>query len=197
MDFAFQIQDWMDQTFFFDPMRTSYPDYLGSYFKKHQELPAINSNGYTEGAASAYAMALRTGRDVERRRRTLVLGVRFAMQLQYESYDSTFFLPVPDTGMGGFRYNLQFARNRNDYSYHAMSTLSQALEFLRPEDYPAIHPVELPQSLWEASGEQGTGPEEAAPAPEPAGDGGPASSSDGGVAGDGGVTHAADAAPAQ
>lgn len=49
--------------------------------------------------------------------------------------------------MGGFRYNLNFSRSRNDYSYHAISALSQALQFLRPQDYPAQTPVSLPQTL--------------------------------------------------
>ena len=151
-DFAFELQDWMDSFFFYFPERTPYPDYLGAYYKHHWETPAINSNGYTEGAAAAYALALRTGRDVERRRQILVLGVRFALQLQYESYDTTFFLPDPRTAMGGFRYHLNRTRSRNDYSYHAMSALSQALEFLRPQDYPAEHPIPLPRTLTEADG---------------------------------------------
>jgi hypothetical protein len=158
-DFAFVLQDWMDEAFFFDGPRTSYPDYLGSYYKHHWELPAINSSGYTEGAGAAYDLALRTGRDVERHRQVLILGARFAMQLQYEGYPTTYFLPDPPTAMGGYSYNLNFARLRNDYSYHAMSALSQALSYLRPQDYPAVNPVELPPTLRMAQGSPPSPPE--------------------------------------
>ena len=178
-DFAFELQDWMDSTFFYLPERTPYPDYLGAYYKHHWETPAINSNGYTEGAAAAYALALRTGRDVERRRQILVLGVRFALQIQYESYDTTFFLPDPRTAMGGFRYNLNRTRSRNDYSYHAMSALSQALEFLRPQDYPAEHPIPLPRTLSSARGEPLSEVEPEIPAGD-AGPGGADAGADGG-----------------
>lgn len=172
VDFAFQIQDWMDDTFFFDAERTPYVDYLGSYFKHHWEQPAINSNGYTEGAAAAYAMALRTGRDVERRRQVLLLGVRFALQIQYAGYDTTYFIPDPQTAMGGFRYNLNGSRSRNDYSYHAMSALSQAVTFLRPQDYPAVTPIPMPRTLAGVLGEApAAGPQPAADAAPP--DGGP------------------------
>jgi hypothetical protein len=150
--FAFELQDWMDETYFFDERRSAYPDYLGAYYKHHAELPAINSSGYTEGAAAAYALALRTGRDIERRRRVLVLGVRFALQIEYEGYATTYYVPDPETAMGGFRYNLNFSRSRNDYSYHAMSALAQAVANLRPEDYPAVSPIELPATLRLALG---------------------------------------------
>lgn len=185
-DFAFELQDWIDSIFFYDPERTPYADYLGAYYKHHWEPPAINSNGYTEGAAAAYALALRTGRDVERRRQTLVLGIRFALQLQYESYDTTFFLPDPRTAMGGFHYHLTRTRSRNDYSYHAMSALAQALEFLPPEDYPAETPIPLPRTLDAALGQRdshGSGATEGDAGP-PAGE-----SLDGGL-GDGGSNDA-------
>lgn len=182
-DFAFELQDWMDDTFFYTPARTPYPDYLGSYYKHHWETPAINSNGYTEGAAAAYALALRTGRDIERRREILLLGVRFALQIQYEGYATTYYLPDPQTAMGGFRYNLNFSRSRNDYSYHAMSALAQAYEFLRQEDYPAQTPLPLPRTLSEAEGE---------PAPSDV-SGDPEADADAGL--DGGVSTNGDAAP--
>jgi hypothetical protein len=146
-DFAFELQDWVDDTFLYDAARSPYPDYLGSYFKHHYELPAINSSGYSEGAAAAYALALRTGRDVERRRQTLLMGARFALQIQFEGYATTYYLPDAETAMGGYRYTLNFSRSRNDYSYHAMSALAQAVEFLREQDYPNERPVPLPLTL--------------------------------------------------
>ena len=188
-DFAFELQNWMDDTFFFDPERTSYPDYMGSYYKHHAELPAINSSGYTEGAAAAYDLALRTGRDVERRRRTLIHGVRFAMQIQYEGYATSYYVPNPRTAMGGFRYNLNFSRSRNDYSYHAMSALAQAVAFLRAQDYPAVNPVLLPPTLQLAQGtaeeipaeEEDDGAEEIPDAGPPSPDGEPPAPDGGGA----------------
>lgn len=147
---AESLSDWMDEAFLFDADRTAYPDYLGAYFKTHRELPAINSCGYTEGAAAMFAIALRTGRDVERRRRSLLYGFRFAMQLQYEGDATTFWIPDPDVAMGGFRYHLGASRLRNDYSYHAMSALGHGVTYLRDQDWPAATPVPLPESLRDA-----------------------------------------------
>jgi len=148
-DFAFQLQDWMDEMFLWDARTTPYPDYLGAYFKRHDELPAINGCGYTEGAAAAFAIAKRVGRDVERRRRAVVLGVRFAMQLQYTWRGNMFWIPDTPTALGGYRFHLTATRLRNDYSYHAMSAIGQAALFLGEEDYPARRPIELPEALAE------------------------------------------------
>jgi len=145
--FAEEMSDWIDELFLFDEHRTAYPDYLGAYFKTHRELPAINSCGYTEGAAAMFAIALRTGREVERRRRALFFGLRFAMQVQYESDATTFWVPDPDVAMGGFRYHLGASRLRNDYSYHAMSALGHAVNYIRDQDWPARSPIPLPESL--------------------------------------------------
>lgn len=148
-DFAFQLQDWMDEMFLWDARTTPYPDYLGAYYKRHDELPAINGCGYTEGAAAAFAIAKRVGHDVERRRRAVVLGVRFAMQLQYTWRGNTFWIPDTGTALGGYRFHLTATRLRNDYSYHAMSAIGQAALFLGEEDYPARRPIDLPEALAE------------------------------------------------
>lgn len=132
---AFELQDWLEAAFFYTPERARWPDWLGASFKTHIEPPAINSCQYIEGAAAAFALGKRLGNDVERRRRTLLLGARFCLQLQYDSYGSTFFLPEPDSALGGFRYTLAHLHLRNDYSYHAMNALAQAVRYLEPEDY--------------------------------------------------------------
>lgn len=134
-DIAFEMQDWLDHEFFYSPQRSRYADWRGGAFKVHSELPAVNSCQYLEGAAAALAIARRVGRDVERRQQVVVLGARFCLQLQYDSYGSTFFLPDPDEAMGGFRYTLGHLHLRNDYSYHVMAALAQAVEVLNPEDY--------------------------------------------------------------
>lgn len=149
VDLAFQLQDWMDEMFLWDARTTPYPDYLGGYYKRHDELPAINGCGYTEGAAAAFAIAKRVGRDVDRRRQAVVLGVRYAMQLQYTWRGNTFWIPDPATALGGYRFHLTATRLRNDYSYHAMSAIGQAALFLGPEDYPARRPIRLPPALAE------------------------------------------------
>jgi len=150
-DWALHLQDWMDDMFLFDTRNSQYADYVGSYFKSHRELPAINSCGYTEGAAAAYAIAKRVGRDLDKRRLAVVLGVRYALQVQYDSYDSSYYLVDPAIALGGFRYHLGTTRLRNDYSYHAMSALAQSVEFLEPEDYPASKPIRIPATMAQLS----------------------------------------------
>lgn len=158
-DFAFELVDFVDSTFQSDLERSQYADYLGSYFKTQQELPAINSCGYTEGAAAAFAVALRTGEHVDERRRSLVTGVRFVLQLQYHPDRSLFYALDPESTSGGFRYNLSFSRVRNDYMYHAMNALALAAMSLRPEDYPAQAGFgEVPEILEPAFEGLQTGP---------------------------------------
>lgn len=136
-DIAFEMQDWIDQEFFLSEQRATYPDYLGGYFKMYRELPAINSCQYSEGSGAAYAMAKRINHRPEHYRKILLLGMRFCLQLQYDSVGSTFFLPVSDEAMGGYRYTLGHLRLRNDYNYHAMAAIAQAVEYLEVSDYPA------------------------------------------------------------
>ncbi|MCP4605139.1 MAG: hypothetical protein GY847_32240 [Proteobacteria bacterium] len=151
-DIAFEQQDWIDDEFFWYLNRSQYPDYAGSAFKVHRELPAINSCQYIEGAAAAYDLAKRVGKNEEIRRQVVVHGMRFCLQTQFDSYDSTFFLPVPEEAMGGYRYTLGHLRLRNDYNYHAMAAIAQAVEYLNPDDYPAERPLRIPPVLKELLG---------------------------------------------
>lgn len=142
-ELGFEAQDWIDDEFFWWQNRAQYPDYVGASFKVHKELPAVNSCQYAEGAAAAYDIAKRIGRDVEKRRQVVVHSMRFCLQLQYEDYDNMFFLPVPEEALGGYRYTLGHLRLRNDYNYHAMAAIAQAAEYLEPEDYPAERPLHI------------------------------------------------------
>lgn len=140
-EIAFEQQEWIDKEFFYYPNRAKYPDYVGASFKMHYELPAINSCQYAEGAAAAYNIALKVNKlsankvDIERMRQVVLQSMRFCLQLQFTDYSNTFFIPVPEEVMGGYRYTIGHLRLRNDYSYHAMAAIAQALEYLREEDY--------------------------------------------------------------
>lgn len=153
-EIAFEQQGWIDDEFFWYPERSQYPDYTGASFKVHKELPAINSCQYSEGAAAAYDLAKRVGRNEEARRKLLIHGMRYCLQTQYDGYGSTFFLPVPSEAMGGYRYTLGHLRLRNDYNYHAMAAIAQAVEYLEPDDYPAERPMRIPPTLSELLGGQ-------------------------------------------
>lgn len=139
-DIAFEMQDWMDQEFFYTPQRSRYADWLGGSFKLHSELPAVNSCQYIEGASAAFALAKRLDHDVARRREVVVLGARFCLQLQFDGYGSTFYLPEPAEALGGYRYTLSHLHLRNDYSYHAMAALAQAVSYLDDDDYRLAAP---------------------------------------------------------
>jgi hypothetical protein len=138
VDLAYEMQSWIDTEIYYFTSRSAYPDYIGASYKTHRELPAINACQFTEGSSAAFEIAKRSGRDIELRRDVVLTGVRFCLQLQYDSYGSTFFTPIPGEVMGGYRYHLGALRLRNDYSYHALSAIAQSVEFLRPEDYNAI-----------------------------------------------------------
>ncbi len=153
-DLGFETQDWIDNEFFWWMKRAQYPDYVGASFKVHRELPAVNSCQYAEGAAAAYDIAKRTGKNVEQRRQVVVHSMRYCLQLQYEDYDNMFFLPVPEEALGAYRYTLGHLRLRNDYNYHAMAAIAQAVEYLEPEDYPAERPLKIPPIMSELLGGQ-------------------------------------------
>jgi hypothetical protein len=151
-DIAFEQQDWIDDEFFWYLNRAQYPDYVGSAFKVHRELPAINSCQYIEGAAAAYDLAKRVKKNEEIRRQVVVHGMRFCLQTQFDDYASTFFLPVPKEAWGAYRYTIGHLRLRNDYNYHAMAAIAQAVEYLNPDDYPAERPLRIPPVLRELLG---------------------------------------------
>ncbi|MBN2340411.1 MAG: hypothetical protein JXX29_00585 [Deltaproteobacteria bacterium] len=153
-ELGLMAQDWIDQEFFWWQHRAQYPDYVGASFKVHRELPAVNSCQYAEGASAAYAIAKRVGRDVEERRQVVVHSMRYCLQVQHESYDSTFFVPNPVDAMGGFKYTLGHLRVRNDYNYHAMAAIAQAAEYLEPDDYPAVRPLRILPVLNELLGDR-------------------------------------------
>lgn len=151
-DMGLMAQDWIDDEFFWWQHRAQYPDYVGSSFKVHRELPAVNSCQYAEGAAAAYAIAKRIDRDVEERRQVVVHSMRYCLQVQHAGYDSTFFVPDPKDAMGGYKYTLGHLRVRNDYNYHAMAAIAQAAEYLEPDDYPAVRPIRILPVLKELLG---------------------------------------------
>jgi hypothetical protein len=78
--------------------------------------------------------------------------MRYCLQLQFDSYDSTFFIPEPEDAMGGYRYTLGHLRVRNDYNYHAMAAIAQAAEYLEPYDYPSERPIRILPVLSELLG---------------------------------------------
>jgi hypothetical protein len=142
VELAFEMQRWIDREIFYSLSRSAYPDYIGAAFKTHKELPAINACQFTEGSSSAYNIAKRAQLDVVRRREILLLGARFCLQLQYTDYPSTFFVPVPNEVLGGYRYHLGALRLRNDYSYHAISALAQTAMYLKETDYSFLSAIE-------------------------------------------------------
>ena len=96
------------------------------------------TRAWVEGAAAAYDLAKRVGKNEEIRRQVVVHGMRFCLQTQFDSYGSTFFLPVPKEAMGGYRYTIGPLRLRNDYSYHAMAGAFGKLADLSGDDDAAI-----------------------------------------------------------
>ncbi len=167
-EIAFEQQDWIDNEYFWYLNRSQYPDYAGASYKTQRELPAINSCQYTEGAAAAYDLAKRLSRNVEQRRQIVVHGMRFCLQTQYDGYDNTFFLPIPEEAMGGYRYTIGHLKLRNDYSYHAMAAIAQAVDYLEPDDYPTERPIRIPPVLRELLG-KGENPPKDVPRTRPIG----------------------------
>ncbi|MCB0334721.1 MAG: hypothetical protein KDD62_00405 [Bdellovibrionales bacterium] len=145
-DLSFEMQQWLLDKLFYGVDRFRYPDYLGASYKVYSELPAMNTCQFVEGFAALYDLARRLERGTaDEIQAQVLMGVRFCMQLQYDSFGASFFVPRPDEVLGAYRYHLGVLRVRNDYLYHAISAIAHSLIALRPGDYAIAEKIEQQQ----------------------------------------------------
>lgn len=135
-----ETSDWIHQRFQWDPARTYYPAYLGSYYRVWWEQPAMHGLVYTEGTAAAYDLARRAGdrEAAERLRRSTLLGCRFGLQQIFRPGIDDHYLPGARARVrseGGVRFSLTVPDLRTDYTYHALSAMVQTLRYLGDDDW--------------------------------------------------------------
>lgn len=129
---------WIAERYQYDPERTYYPAYMGSYYRVWWEQAAMHGIVYTEGTAAAFALARRIGNDeaAEKMRRATLLGDRFAVQQVIRPGIDDHFLPGARARIrarGCVRFSLTVADCRTDYTYHSLSALVQTLRYFTEE----------------------------------------------------------------
>jgi hypothetical protein len=141
-DFGLEVAEWMIRTYSWTTERAPFPDYIGGYYKKQAELPAMQAFCYAEGTSAAYGLALRhaPGRAPYFERATRE-SVRFGLMMQY-TQNSSYGFSRPWETIGGIRYAMNETKIRIDYVYHAQSAMVQWLSAARGD-------ASLPEALRE------------------------------------------------
>ena len=130
VDFAFTMADWALQSQFAE----DHPDpaWVGGY----RGGPGIGTAAYTEGMVSALAIARRRG-DADRARRyerSVLLAMRFLLQLQLEPPDLIF---IPGEGhRGAVRHTLTSRLLRCDNAQHFLMAALRAAPLLDDDSTP-------------------------------------------------------------
>jgi hypothetical protein len=145
-EIGIEASDWIVRRYQYDPERTYYPAYLGSYFRVWWEQAAMHGIVYTEGTAAGFNLARLAGdrERIERQRRATLLGLRFAIQQVTRPGIDDHYLPGERARMrsrGCVRFSLTVPDCRTDYAYHSLSAMVQSLRYFRTEDW-AMPPAE-------------------------------------------------------
>jgi len=117
---------------------------VGGYFKNPEELPAMQSFCYGEGTAAALLIADRYAPERHERYETATLAsLQFLRRVQYD-HENSWYAPHPDMVHGGVKFALNQGKIRTDYVGHAMSTVSQYLDYRAGKpDFTASKPSPL------------------------------------------------------
>ncbi|MCZ6601478.1 MAG: tetratricopeptide repeat protein [Planctomycetota bacterium] len=111
------------------PETASYPDWVGGFSGWGQEPTGAASLGMFEALVSAYRLSRRRGAPRSDFRAAAKLCAEFALRLQIRS-ETAFYLPSPESAIGGFRQGLASPRIRIDGVQHAALGLLGYRKFL-------------------------------------------------------------------
>ncbi|MCZ6690244.1 MAG: tetratricopeptide repeat protein [Planctomycetota bacterium] len=111
------------------PETASYPDWVGGFSGWGQEPTGAASLGMFEALVSAYRLSKRRGTPRSDFRAAAKLCAEFALRLQIRR-ETAFYLPSPESAIGGFRQGLGSPRIRIDGVQHAALGLLGYRKFL-------------------------------------------------------------------
>lgn len=123
---AVEVQRWAEEELYIADRRARYPDLAGGYFNTPSTLPTVESCHLAWSAASVFGISRKYGKDASEERGNLIRSLRFCLQLQFDDYATTYYLPVAEEARGGFRKGLDMNQLRTDYSHFALMALSEA-----------------------------------------------------------------------
>ncbi len=127
---AVEVQGWAEEELYIADRRARYPDLVGGYFDTPSTLPTVESCHAAWSAASVYKVPGTGGRSTPARRENLIESLRFCLQLQFDDYATSYYLPVAEEARGGYRQALDKNQLRTDYSYFALVAMAEAYEVL-------------------------------------------------------------------
>lgn len=138
-DWIFEMNDWLIDTMQADS-RVAYDDTLGRFYSPTGSYgpPHASSTGvYLEGLIDAFALARAIGdkKHEEKYRKSIILGLRSGMQLQYQDEVDLYYVRDKERVLGGMRTTVYDNEIRADNVQHILMGVQKILEEFRPEDY--------------------------------------------------------------
>ncbi len=136
-DFIFKMNDWLVSVM---QGEEKYDDFKGRFYSRspYYGPPHASSTGvYLEGLIDAYKLAKSTGDRVrqERYRRSILMGLRSVMQLQFTDEVDMFYVSRRDMVKGGIRTTVYDNEIRVDNVQHNLMAVIKILKEFRKEDY--------------------------------------------------------------
>lgn len=140
VDWIFEMNDWL-----VDVMQTNsrvaYDDTIGRFYDPisgRYGVPHASSTGvYLEGLIDAFALARSLGDDkhMKKYREAILLGLRSAMQLQFQDDIDMFYVTNRDRLQGGIRTTVYDNAVRVDNVQHILMGVQKIIREFQPEDY--------------------------------------------------------------
>lgn len=139
-DWIFEMNDWLLRMQ--EHSRAVYDDTEGRFYHPHEDYgpPHASSTGvYLEGLIDAFALAREAGdsRRVAAYRRSILLGLRSAMQLEFADDVDMFYISKRERVRGGLRTTVYDNSIRVDNVQHVLMAVQKILRTFEPTDYVA------------------------------------------------------------
>lgn len=139
-EWIFEMNDWL-----IDVMQTNsrvaYDDTIGRFYdptSNRYGVPHASSTGvYLEGLADAYVLARTIGdkKHEEKYRKSIILGLRSGMQLQFQDEVDMFYAGKHKRLRGGMRTTVYNNEIRVDNVQHILMGVQKILRDFKPEDF--------------------------------------------------------------
>lgn len=138
-DWIFEMNDWLVDTMQANS-RVAYDDTIGRFYAPGENfgVPHASSTGvYIEGLIDAFALAREIGdqKHEEKYRKSIILGLRSSMQLQFQDDQDMFYATNKQRLRGGMRTTVYDNEIRVDNVQHVLMGVQKVLARFKPEDF--------------------------------------------------------------
>ena len=138
-EWIFEMNDWLVDEMQSDS-RVAYDDTIGRFYAPSRNFgpPHASATGvYIEGLIDAFALAREIGDKAheEKYRKSIILGLRSSMQLQFQDDQDMFYATNKQRLRGGMRTTVYDNEIRVDNVQHVLMGVQKVLERFKPEDF--------------------------------------------------------------